>query len=226
MAETHIQLNLIATVEGLPANRLLKGLFQFGDKKWAIALNEILNADQDFAGIGVDSHVYNTVVAFFPEEVAGASKIERRRFVEWVCRTASPAVGWWANEIIGQLGQLLKKEGVQRDFSLGVFHSMVIAHPEYDELVDKVVKIPNWGKSQRGEEFAAECGIRKNDRRSCRGAPSPERQPLAKKRKSFGHQSSTAVEAQVTEENLSPYERLRLERIERNKAKLKELELQ
>lgn len=149
-AESHLQLTFVDAILGLPANSNLKALYQVQHKKMAITLNEIMTQDCDFMGVGDDQHVHFVLREFYAKFHLTKSKYHE--VVLATCRTMPPEIGWWANEIIGQLRQLLIKSVKTREVAKHILSSLAISYPqEYDVLLDKLVDEKQWSRTQRNE---------------------------------------------------------------------------
>lgn len=140
-AEAYIQLHLIdAFFEGIPDDLArFTGFYQVNHKKAAITLNEMVDEDKDFHGVGNDVHVENTVKHFKPENCGNLDN-----FIMFICRNMPPELGWWMNEILGQMGQFVssKNKSIKtKQYGLRVFQKLRTEYPgEYDELFVKLQK--------------------------------------------------------------------------------------
>lgn len=137
----------------LPMDSSFKGLHQVNDKKWLITRNEVVRylENPTFLGTGADEHVIKFLKFFAPEyfwETDGGP----RKFALMLCKRIDPSIGWWLNEIVASLGQLMGGEPRLREIGLDVYKDLVTAHPGiHDDFADVMVGAPGWSKSVRGE---------------------------------------------------------------------------
>lgn len=227
IAESHIALAIIDEIVGLPTDMKLKRLYQMKDKKTALALNETMETNGEFSIVAADEHYIRTAGLFCPKPLKWNGST-RKIFAHFTSRHVSPDIGYWANELTGQLGQLLNggRDSAKREFAQRVFGKFVSDYPGvYDDVVDKLIS-KNWSKQHRGEEVIEDDELRRNKRRTCRGEE-PQTPTLVPKRKSPRKRKKPEPPSPDPRQNhpKSEYELLRQERVARNNERLKSLGL-
>ena len=142
IAESHIALALVSEILGIKPDVTMLGLYQVKFKKMVIAAQETLEDDNDFIGVGPDGHVKQTF-SFFCQKDSD--------FILNACRTMDPQVGWWANELVGQMKQLLEKNsGNGRAVAMEVLLRLAIEFPfQYDGLLNELVGEIDWSQKER-----------------------------------------------------------------------------
>lgn len=132
-AESFLAMTIISEVlydGGLPLDEEFNGLFQVQDKKRFISQNEVLIDDDTFRGVGYDSHVNNLFSLFLPPGFQ--SKTD---FIKLVCQDIDPSVGWYANEIIGQMDQFIAGSEAEKEFACTVFNHLLTNYPHLHDTV-------------------------------------------------------------------------------------------
>ena len=170
-AEAHLSMLLISAIEynyGMPEDdELLKGFYQFGEKKVTIAGNEMKAEDSEVVKVGKDSHVQKTMRVILRRHFPDANKSDIDMMVEMLCQKLPPNVAWWTNEILGQMGQFLQKKGTDGEkFALKVFEDLLDAYPgKYDDIIEAVTKPEQWRRLKPEEEKVEADEIKSNEPR-------------------------------------------------------------
>jgi hypothetical protein len=210
-AESHLAYAVVSMIHGAKYDKSLKGHYQVLHKKMAISNNEFQDT---FYGAGNDSHFNRQVETFCP------SLYNKKEFSLIIARTISEKVGWWANELMGQLGQLLQGNKRQCNIAHSILRNLVTVYPnEYDTLANTLTQIENWSKLQRNEFIAELNEVRVNEHRACKTIciPKPKRQKKTNKKRKIVVPPPSPVY------KLSAYELFRLEKIAANEKKLRSL---
>jgi len=132
-AESFLAMTIISQVlydGGLPMDEEFNGFFQVQDKKRFISQNEILVDDDTFRGVGYDSHVNNLFTLFLPPGFES-----KKDFIKLVCQDIDPSVGWYANEIIGQMDQFIAGNEAEKEFACTVFNHLLAKYPHLHDRV-------------------------------------------------------------------------------------------
>lgn len=170
-AEAHLSMLLISAIEynyGMPEDdELLKGFYQFGEKKVTIAGNEMKAEDSEVVNVGKDSHVQKTMRVILRRHFPDANKSDIDMMVDMLCRELPSDVAWWTNEILGQMGQFLQKKGtVGETFALKVFGNILIAYPgKYNDIIKAVTKLEQWRRLNPEEEKIKADEVKSNEPR-------------------------------------------------------------
>ena len=250
-AEAHLQCELLHAIFGLPRDPSIQALLQISHKKMAISLNAV--SSEGYFGAGNDLWVEKLVGYFHKSAITAEQLVDgdrtkaivnaKARFTLSWCRRVSPAIGRWANELGGTLGQLLRGSEEERKVGETMLEIMAKHYTEYDELIDSLVGYNNWCKDVREEEYteanqwAIECRATTTAKSSESRKRKRERDALlesradvmAERRKkrqinSF-LRSRLALQPHTSSEPMpmSEYENARERNIERNYARLREL---
>ena len=240
--EVHFQLNIIVAILGLPLNISSRGIMQFSHKKWAIAMNALLpnkaidpNKKRTYFGAGNDTHMNRTIGSFHAiSEKAATSKNKgkslRETFKLRYSRQVPAHIGRWINELFGTVAQLLSRGGRERKITLRVLQKMALRYSnEYDQLLDKLVEVPNWSKILRKETGVEEQRSMRTSTEIVNVVSKADADECAKnKSEKPQHQKRKAIdvnEAESPVRELSTYEQQREERIARNIKRLRRLGL-
>lgn len=223
-AETHLTLMFVDLIFGLPEDTpSVMGLPQVGFKKLALGINEIAEKLSDFVGVADDIHVRRTFGWFVLGE--GLGDTDMVRHIRMFCRKISPLVGWWANEILGQLGQLLKGDDRQYAFAEKVYKKMATKYTEgeYDGLIDNLMgkDFCRVARGQRARKAKKEKRKRRKGVNYKPKLPPVNRRTSRRGRTVRKREREPEIEREYTE--LNPYEKSRAERIARNNARLMSL---
>ena len=135
-------------MEGLPRDRRLEAIIEFSYKKANIVNNEM---STKFQGIGNDRHVILVLKAFwklFCSEKHKATDKGGEAFVEFMTLTLDSDCGYWFNELIGTMGQLVSSISTDPDgdkaFARRVFEQLTTSHPEkYNKVLGELKWILN-----------------------------------------------------------------------------------
>lgn len=235
-AETFLAFLLVDIIKPIRDLSLVRHV-QVLHKKALIAIQEFDATDKCY-GVGEDVHFCNQSQNFahidLDEIVNDCTTLEQQRakingkkkdFSVLLSRQMYGGVTFIANEIPGQVQQLINSSNQeQRRVGMAISKKLVTTYPTtYDSLINQcMVRKTQWSQRQRGNFNSPQ---RLSLKRECKPeweAP-PQAIPATKKRKK--QRQPTTPQSPEQTYQLSEYEQMRMDRVQRNNDKLKQLGL-
>jgi len=141
-AESFLAMTLVSEIlydGGLPLGVDFNGFYQVRDKKRCISQNEVMVHDEDFCGVGDDSHVKFSFAEFVPPDFGDV-----KTFIRIACEDLNPDVGWYANELVGQLDQFIAGSEEEKNVACKVFNDLLEKEPRFNKIVSKIFHGKKW----------------------------------------------------------------------------------